>query len=106
MNHSHIRAQLYGAYLKSLLCGRPVSPMLMRTMGFNGLFRIYWFAALATIIIWILVGVNVGVEALFTVLVLTLLETTLSADNAVVNSKVLITMSPFWQRLFMTVGIF
>lgn len=47
-----------------------------------------------------------GLAALFTVLVLTMLETTFSADNAVVNSKVLVTMSPMWQRLFMTVGIF
>jgi hypothetical protein len=75
-------------------------------MHWRALFRIYWFAALATLIIWVLVGWNLGVQALFTVLVLTLLETTLSADNAVVNSKVLITMSPLWQRLFMTVGIF
>ncbi len=44
--------------------------------------------------------------AIWTVIVLTLLETTFSADNAVVNSKVLVTMSPMWQRLFMTVGIF
>lgn len=70
------------------------------------LFRIYWFAALATITIWVLVGWQMGLTALFTVFVLTLLETTFSADNAVVNSKVLVTMSPFWQRLFMTVGIF
>jgi hypothetical protein len=47
-----------------------------------------------------------GLAAFFTVVVLTLLETTFSADNAVVNSKVLVTMSPLWQKLFMTVGIF
>lgn len=75
-------------------------------MGFKGLFRIYWFAASATLLIWILVGWELGLAALFTTVVLTLLETTFSADNAVVNSKVLVTMSPFWQRLFMTVGIF
>jgi len=75
-------------------------------MGFKSLFRIYWFAALATVLIWIVVGWNMGVAALFLVLVLTLLETTFSADNAVINSKILVTMSPFWQRLFMTVGIF
>jgi uncharacterized protein len=80
--------------------------MLMRTMGFKGLFRIYWFAALATLFIWVFVGAELGMKALFTVIVLTLLETTLSADNAVVNSKVLITMSPAWQRAFMTIGIF
>lgn len=70
------------------------------------LFKIYWFAGLATLLIWVLVGWKMGLSALFLVLVLTLLETTFSADNAVVNSKVLITMSPFWQKLFMTVGIF
>ncbi len=70
------------------------------------LLRIYWFAALATLTVWVLVGWNMGLSALFTVLVLTLLETTFSADNAVVNSKVLVTMSPLWQKLFMTVGIF
>jgi hypothetical protein len=80
--------------------------MLLRTMGFKALFRIYWFAALATLLIWFFVGIELGLAALFTVIVLTLLETTLSADNAVVNSKVLVTMSPAWQRAFMTVGIF
>lgn len=75
-------------------------------MGIKGLLRIYWFAALSTILIWVLVGWKLGVTALFLTVVLTLLETTFSADNAVVNSKVLVTMSPFWQRLFMTLGIF
>lgn len=75
-------------------------------MSKKQLFKIYWFAALATLSIWVLVGWQMGLAALFTVVVLTLLETTFSADNAVVNSKVLVTMSPFWQTLFMTVGIF
>lgn len=70
------------------------------------LLKIYWFAISTTCIIWALTGFYLGWEALFTVIVLTLLETTFSADNAVVNSKVLITLSPFWQKLFMTVGIF
>lgn len=75
-------------------------------MGLAGLLRIYWFAASATLLIWIFVGWELGLAALFTTIVLTLLETTFSADNAVVNSKVLVTMSSLWQRLFMTVGIF
>lgn len=70
------------------------------------LLKIYWFALSITLLIWIFVGWQMGLSALFIVLVLTLLETTFSADNAVVNSKVLVTMSPFWQKLFMTVGIF
>lgn len=72
----------------------------------KSLLRIYWFAALATVLIWGLIGWQMGLAAFLTVVVLTLLETTFSADNAVVNSKVLVTMSPLWQRLFMTVGIF
>lgn len=75
-------------------------------MHLKELLRIYWFASMATILLWGLVGWKLGATALFTVIVLTLLETTFSADNAVVNSKVLVTMSPFWQKLFMTVGIF
>ena len=70
------------------------------------LLKIYWFAGSATLLIWAFALVLGGWSALFTVVVLTLLETTFSADNAVVNSKVLATMSPFWQKLFMTVGIF
>lgn len=75
-------------------------------MTFKELAKIYWFAAAATTLIWTAVGWQMGTTALFTVIVLTLLETTFSADNAVVNSKVLVTMSPFWQKLFMTAGIF
>lgn len=37
---------------------------------------------------------------------LAVLEVGLSADNAVVNARKLTTMKPFWQILFLTVGIF
>lgn len=47
-----------------------------------------------------------GLEAFFLVIALSVLEITLSADNAVVNSRVLVKMSALWQKLFMTVGIF
>ncbi len=46
-----------------------------------------------------------GVEALFLVALLAVLETTLSFDNAVINAKVLAVMSPEWQRRFLTWGI-
>ena len=39
------------------------------------------------------------------VAVLAVLEISLSFDNAVVNAKVLDRMSPFWQKIFLTVGI-
>ena len=75
-------------------------------LGMAGLLKIYWFAIVATALIWLGAAIWGGPAALFTVIILTLLETTFSADNAVVNSKVIVTLSPFWQKLFMTAGIF
>ncbi|POZ60033.1 DUF475 domain-containing protein [Chromobacterium alticapitis] len=42
---------------------------------------------------------------LLTALVLAVLETSVSFDNAVVNAGILKAMSPRWRRVFMTVGI-
>jgi hypothetical protein len=44
-------------------------------------------------------------EAALIVVLLGVLEISLSFDNAVVNAKVLNRMHPIWQRLFLTVGI-
>lgn len=49
--------------------------------------------------------VAAGLAALFTALILGILETSLSFDNAVVNARVLETMTPFWRRMFLTVGM-
>ena len=46
-----------------------------------------------------------GAEAAFLVMVLAILEISLSMDNAVVNASVLKTMTPVWQQRFMTWGI-
>ena len=46
-----------------------------------------------------------GPEDLAIVAILSVLEISLSFDNAVVNAKVLQRMHPIWQRLFLTVGI-
>ena len=46
-----------------------------------------------------------GVQTLYIVLLLSLLEISLSFDNAVVNAKVLETMEPKWQERFITYGI-
>ena len=46
-----------------------------------------------------------GAEAAFLVLVLAILEISLSMDNAVVNASVLKNMTPIWQKRFMTWGI-
>ena len=71
----------------------------------QNLLKHYWSELVITILIWGLVGWKLGLAAFFITVILSLLEITLSADNAVVNSRVLVRMSPFWQRLFMTVGI-
>jgi hypothetical protein len=46
-----------------------------------------------------------GWTAVTLALILGVLEVSLSFDNAVVNAKVLERLSPFWQKMFLTVGI-
>lgn len=46
-----------------------------------------------------------GTRVLALVVILSLLEVSLSFDNAVINATVLERMNPFWQRIFLTVGI-
>ncbi len=46
-----------------------------------------------------------GWAALFTCIVLGILEVSLSFDNAVLNASILKKMSPFWQKIFLTIGI-
>ncbi len=46
-----------------------------------------------------------GPNAFALVLILSILEISLSFDNAVVNAKVLGRMSAFWQKIFLTVGV-
>lgn len=64
---------------------------------------------LPSLIISLIVGVFIGFEApladLWIFIILVILEITFSFDNAVINSKILDKLSPFWQRLFLTVGI-
>lgn len=72
----------------------------------NGLLRIYGFSLFATLAVWAVVGAYNGFGAFVTVVILTLLEVTFSFDNAVINSRILVTLSRFWQTLFLTVGIF
>lgn len=68
--------------------------------------RFFIIPGLVSIAILTAVGVFLGPFALFTALLLTILEITLSFDNAVVNARVLQKMSPIWQQRFLTWGIF
>ncbi len=58
-------------------------------------------ALLALVVIWL----KLGTEALILVSILSVLEITLSFDNAVVNAKVLERMTPVWRKRFLTWGI-
>lgn len=70
------------------------------------LWRVYWLSVAVTALAWGAVLFTAGPGALLTAVILTLLEVTFSFDNAVVNSKLIVRMSPAWQKAFMTVGIF
>ncbi len=50
-------------------------------------------------------GLPVALAFLLTTTLLSCLEVSVSLDNAVVNATVLRAMTPFWQTMFMTVGI-
>lgn len=70
--------------------------MILRTFG--------WAFAITLIG---LVGALVlgGPEALALVAILAVLEISLSFDNAVVNAGIVVRMNPFWQRIFLTIGV-
>lgn len=69
-------------------------------------FHFFLIPSLISLAVLAIVGVFFGPLALFTALLLTVLEITLSFDNAVVNARVLEKMSPKWQQRFLTWGIF
>jgi len=69
---------------------------MIRTFG--------WAMGLTVIALGVALGFG-GPATAFTVLILGVLEISLSFDNAVVNAKVLNRMNPIWQKLFLTVGI-
>jgi hypothetical protein len=67
--------------------------------------KIFLLPTLVSIIACIAVWYYSGFNAFLLVVILSILEVTLSFDNAVVNAKVLERMSPIWQRRFLTWGI-
>ncbi len=68
--------------------------------------RIFWLSSLITIALGVWMLTHGGLIGLWLFAILVILEVTFSFDNAVINSRVLVRMSPFWQKLFLTVGIF
>ncbi|HSS24440.1 MAG TPA: hypothetical protein VLL82_08555, partial [Mycobacterium sp.] len=61
-------------------------------------FRIFGISLLLTAAALALGYAHRGLNALFLLVVLAVLEVSLSFDNAVINAAVLKRMSPFWQR--------
>lgn len=51
------------------------------------------------------VALLAGPELFLVALILAVLEVSLSFDNAVVNATVLQRMNPYWQKIFLTVGV-
>ncbi len=67
--------------------------------------RIFAVSGLFTIATLFAVAASIGLAALYVVLILVVVEITFSFDNAIINAKILERLNPFWQRLFLTVGI-
>lgn len=78
----------------------------MSKSGSDHPLRIFWLSGLITIALGVWVFTHGGALAIWLFTILVVLEVTLSFDNAIINSRVLVRMSPFWQKLFLTVGIF
>lgn len=53
----------------------------------------------------VLAGVELGLAAAITTIVLIAIEIAFSFDNAIINAKILDRLSRFWQQLFLTVGM-
>jgi hypothetical protein len=63
-------------------------------------------ASLGVAVLGLLLGVLYGGgTGLALVAILAVLEVSLSFDNAVVNATVLVRLNPFWQKIFLTVGV-
>ena len=70
--------------------------MLLRTFGWS--FGITLIGLAAAAYFW-------GADGFGVVLILSVLEISLSFDNAVINATILKRMTPFWQKIFLTVGV-
>jgi hypothetical protein len=78
--------------------------MTIQNQGLLGTFK--WdliITAVTALIVGFIPGLGWGQVPI--VLILAVLEWSLSFDNAIVNAKVLVKMSAFWQKIFMTFGL-
>ena len=68
-------------------------------------FSYYKASSIFTLLCMALVGYFAGPAGVVLALVLSLLEVSVSLDNAVVNAKILKDMSPIWRQRFLTWGM-
>jgi hypothetical protein len=71
----------------------------------HGPLRIFGISGIITAVSLLAVGIFLGLSALWIAIILIAVELAFSFDNAVINAKVLARMSPFWQQMFLTVGV-
>lgn len=71
----------------------------------NSPFRIFGISGFVTIISLVALSIVLGPGALVVALILVAVELAFSFDNAIINAKVLGKLSPFWQKMFLTVGV-
>lgn len=67
--------------------------------------RIFGLSVVVTIVSLVVGFLYGGWNALFLLVILGILEVSLSFDNAVINATILQRMSQFWQTIFLTIGI-
>lgn len=67
--------------------------------------RIFFVSGLITLVVLGIVLFYLGVTPAILTLVLIVIELTFSFDNAIVNARILESMSRFWQQMFLTIGV-
>lgn len=77
----------------------------MTPMKKNNIQRYFLVPIILSLLLFGATWYGFGTEALILVVILSVLEVTLSFDNAVVNARILKKMSPQWQKRFLTWGI-
>ncbi|ROS79166.1 DUF475 domain-containing protein [Cellulomonas sp. PhB143] len=70
-----------------------------------GTFRFFRWDALVLVLALVVAYLYEGWTAVTLAIILIVVEVVFSFDNAAVNAKYLARLNPFWQRMFLTVGI-
>ena len=69
------------------------------------IFRVFGISWFITIAAMLAILYFMGPQAALVAAILMVIEITFSFENAIINAKVVSTLSPFWQKMFLTIGI-